>query len=431
MTRVAFGTDGIRGPAGTRPIDADVARAVGTAALHLARVTGGSRVVIGRDPRPSGPALAASVAGGVSAGVALDAGVVPTAAVGIAVAEGLADVGVMVTASHNPAADNGFKVLGPGGRKLQDTEVEAVEAAIEAALRAPESASSPARRAPEVGCLWWERVSQRVDPAPLRGRKIAIDFANGAAIVAIPWLIEWLDAEIVVVGAGDGAVNDGCGSEHLQALAAQVRAHGCDGGLAVDGDADRCRLVDERGQVVPGDAVTMRLAVDLGVDAVVVTVMSNGALEGAMPGVAVIRTPVGDRHIAAQMHARGLPLGAEESGHVLFADHPAGDGLLAGLRAMGAAWRSHRTLSEAFARFAPLPRRTGRVVVSERPLLGEVAPLQQAAARARTTLGDGGRVMLRYSGTEPVLRILVEGVSDAAVDAALDAVAEAAEAALR
>ncbi len=429
--KVEFGTDGIRGEAGAWPITPEVGRAVGRAAALLANASGGRRVVIGRDPRPSGGALARAVAAGVAGvgGVALDAGMVPTAATGLAVHGGLADAGVMITASHNPQDDNGFKVLGPGGRKLDDAACAAVEAWLAEPADAQGSAT-PADVSAEVGDLWRRSVLRAVpDRGALHGRKVAIDLANGAGTAALPWLSDALGCALVLVGTG-GPVNGDCGSEHPGALAAAVRQQGCDGGFALDGDGDRCRVVDEQGRLVPGDAVTWLLARASGADGVAVTVMSNGALERLLPGVRVVRTPVGDRHLAKAMAAHGLPLGAEESGHVLFHDHPAGDGLVAGLRALIAGWSGSPSLSQAFAGFVPLPRRLAKVKVGSRPPLAEVAPLQALRREAESRLGPHGRVFLRYSGTEPVLRILVEGEPEDEVERALYVVTEAARGAL-
>lgn len=424
MTRVAFGTDGVRGTAGDWPVVPDVARSVGRATARLGR-----RVLLGRDPRPSGDGLVAALADGVveEGGLALDAGVVPTAALQVALAEGLGDAAVMVTASHNPEDDNGFKVLGAGGRKPDDALAAQLEAWI--ALDSPPCPGGSRGRV-DVESGWRRAVAARAgDLAVLRGRRIAVDLANGAALGVRGWLGEVAPAELVWLGT-DGPVNDGCGTEHLGHLARAVVRERCDGGFAVDGDADRCRLVDERGAEVPGDAITWLLARALAVSGLAATVMSNGALERALPGVRVVRTPVGDRHLREAMDREGLGLGAEESGHVLFADHPGGDGVLCGLRALGAAFAAEATLSGAFRPFVPLPRRLAKLAVRARAPLEEVEPVVRARAEALGGLGSHGRVFLRYSGTEPVLRILVEGEPAEAVDAAADRVMAACREAL-
>lgn len=417
-----FGTDGVRGAAGSGAITVEGALRIGRAAACLAD---GGRVVVGRDPRPSSDALASAVLAGVAAqgGAALDAGRVPTAAIGVYLAEGLADAGVMVTASHNPAGDNGFKVLDRGGHKLVGERV----AAVEAWLADPPAASLTGTvRAVDALGPWQVRAEAVLPPLP--EASLVVDLAHGAATVLAPWLRRVWPGPLHLVGIG-GVPNDGVGSEHLEHIGAVVRAQGAWAGLAVDGDGDRCRLVDAQGAPVPGDAVTWLLARAMGVEAVAVTVMSNGALEAHLPGRRVVRTPVGDKHIAAAMQAEGLRLGAEESGHVLFGDFPAGDGLVAGLRALAAVGAAE--LTEAFGGFRPLPRRLGKLRVGGRPPLDEVTPVQDAVDAVTPSLGDGGRVFLRYSGTEPVLRILVEGGSASVVDAAYQQVEAAARGAIR
>lgn len=405
-----FGTDGIRGRAGRSPCTPEVGVAVGRAAARLARAHGGGRVVVGRDTRPSGEMLEAAVVAGV-AGEGLEClltGVIPTAGIGVALSAGIADVGVVVTASHNPVTDNGFKILGPGGSKLDDDAIARVEGWLAADPTEVDEVGDIAVAQAECWSAWEEALRQRVDPAPLAGRRIAVDLANGALSPAVEWLLQSFPAEWVVIGAGEGTINQGVGSEHLGALQAVVREQRCALGLAFDGDGDRCRVVDERGEIVPGDAVAWFLARALGVGGLAVTVMSNGALEKCLPGVRMVRTPVGDRHLREAMDAHGLELGSEESGHVLFHDFPAGDGLLTGLR-FASLILGDAPVSERLAGFAPLPRQMGKIAVGHRPPLDQVAALVQARAEGEAALGPHGRVFLRYSGTEDVLRILVEG----------------------
>jgi phosphoglucosamine mutase len=430
---ISFGTDGIRGPFGEFPIVPEVAHRVGRAALKLAKRLGGDSVLVVRDPRPSGVALARAVAAGVldAGGVARDGGVAPTSAVQNAVSQGLATVGVMITASHNPEADNGFKLLGARGRKLDEDSVAAVE-------RWLDDAEPPSRPvaiedvADAVRMAWIASVKANVgDLSPLVGKRIALDMANGALAASKDLLSEVLPAGLEVVWLGTkGAVNDGVGSEHLAHLCAQVKAHGCAGGIAVDGDADRCRVVDELGHEVPGDAVLWRLAMDLAVTGLAVTVMSNGALERQLPGVRVVRTAVGDTAVRVAMDKEGLPLGGEESGHVLFAEHAGGDGLLCGLRTLAAAFRGGSTLSQAFSSFEPLPRKITKVRARSQLPLDKLVAVQRARLVGLERLGPHGRVFLRYSGTEPVLRILVEGEPSAAVEAVSASVTSAATMAL-
>lgn len=414
---VAFGTDGIRGIAGRWPCTPEVGVRVGRAAARLARSADGTRVLVGRDTRRSGEMLEAAVTAGITAAGAdcLLAGVIPTSGVALGLAAGLADVGVVLTASHNPASDNGFKILGPGGTKLDDETTARVEGWLREPPDDSEHLGDVASAQQDAWGAWESAVTAAIgDTGALRGRRIAVDLANGALVPASEWLLQAVPAEWIVIGGGTGTINDGVGSEHLGALQQAVTVHGCAAGLAFDGDADRCRVVDERGEIVSGDAVAWLLARARQAKGLAVTVMSNGALERSLPGVRVVRTPVGDRHLREAMDAHGLDLGSEESGHVLFADFPAGDGLVTGLRTLTAALAA-RSVSAAFAGFAPLPRWLGKVRVGRRPPLHTVEPLEQARRAGEATLGSHGRVFLRYSGTEHVLRILVEGESEAKV----------------
>lgn len=415
-----FGTDGVRGPAGVWPIDVEGARRIGAAAARLAGV--GGSVVVARDTRPSGPELADAVCKGIIAagGTAVDAGVLPTPAVAWAVSEGIGTVGVVVTASHNPAADNGFKLFATGGRKLSADQTAQVEEWLSSEGAAADGGSR--RDAPEVtvGYLTALRAVLGVD---LTGRRIAVDVANGAATPLAAALGELCGATVVPVAAGDGVINAGCGATHPERVAETTRIQGLDGGFAVDGDADRCVLVTADGDVVPGDALTLTLARARGVTGLAVTVMSTAALEGQLPGVRVVRTPVGDKHLQRAMTEHNLPLGAEESGHVLFDDWPGGDGLLTGFRALAACFATEGTVADAMTAFVAYPRDLSKVTVAAKPSLDDVVGYPEALAGWQSRL-DGGRVFIRYSGTEPVVRILVEG-PDAAVVAQVAADAQA------
>jgi len=413
-----FGTDGIRGPSGRPPITVETGLAVGRAAARLAAEAGGELVVIGRDTRPSGAALQAAVAAGVAGqGLrAVVAGVIPTSGVATVAAAYPGATGVVVTASHNPAGDNGFKVLAPGGRKLTDGERQRVEGWLDAPP-GPSSVGRVDEAAEDVRQAYTVALRRAAgDLRPLAGRRIAVDLANGAATALAGWLAEAVPAHLVLVGGGEGPINEDCGAVHPERLAAAVRESGCAGGIALDGDADRCVLVDEHGVVVPGDALAWWLATATAAPVLAVTVMSSAALEPSLPGVRVIRTPVGDRHLQRAIREEGAALGCEESGHVLFADGlPAGDGLVTGLRALASALERKGSVSAAMGGFTPFPRRLTRVPVTDRRTLQGIAPLQDAVGDAEAALGPGGRVFLRYSGTEPVLRLLVEGADEAVV----------------
>jgi phosphoglucosamine mutase len=431
MSHVAFGTDGVRGRAGEWPVVPEVARRIGVVVGR--RAGPGGRVVVGGDPRPSSPALEVAVAEGVAASGAtvVRAGVVPTAALQVALADGRAALGVMITASHNPAADNGFKVLLAGGRKPDDAAAAALEAEIAAQVDpGPGGALPPSD--PAVAEAWLGRIAAACRGASglLAGRRLVVDLANGALAPHRAALEGLLPGGVVWLGDGSGPINDACGSEHLETLQAAVRAAGADAGLAVDGDADRIRLVDEAGAEVAGDAITWLLARRTRVTALAVTVMSTTALELALPGVRIVRTPVGDRHLREAMDREDLALGAEDSGHVLFADHPGGDGLFAAIRALQAAFAVAPRLSDAVKPFRPFPRRLTKVVVTRRSPVSEVPTVADAVRNGERALGAGGRVFVRYSGTEPVLRILVEGRSPDVVERVSAEVTAAARGAL-
>ncbi len=414
MTRL-FGTDGIRGRWGRWPMLPEVAGALGRALV--ARF--GPRVGVVRDTRGSGPALTAALAGGAGPATR-DFGVLPTPALSVLLAADLADVGVAVTASHNPAADNGLKVLGPGGTKLHP----ATEAALEAEVLACLDEVPPQPGVPQdhrgVGFETYVVALRQALPAGpwLAGHRIALDAAHGAAFRTAPALLEALGAEVVARGVrptGDN-INDGCGALHPEALAAVVVAEGCEAGLALDGDADRCVLVDGGGRVVDGDALLLLLARPPGL---VGTVMCNQALELALAerGVDFARVGVGDREVALELERRGWPVGGEPSGHVLLGDGlPTGDGLLTGLRALAGGL----DLAQRLGGYVPHPQAVATVVVDRKPPLSELPVLQAALA------GLTGRAVVRYSGTEPKLRLLVEagelGVAEAELSALLEAV---------
>lgn len=430
---IRFGTDGIRGAAGAWPITADVALSVGRAAARLAREYGGDRVLLARDTRPSGSMLVAAAAAGVASqgGHALLADVLPTAGLMAGLADGMAEVGIMVTASHNASPDNGFKIIGAGGRKLSEADSARFENWLaenpaEGEVGSLEPVGLQARR-----CYHRALDEASPDSAALDGCKIAVDLAHGAAVSTVRWLKErYPGVTWVFRGDGDGIINEGVGSEHPDGLAELVRAESCHGGIAVDGDADRCLIVDEQGRPVHGDVLTWLLASRMQVRSLAVTVMSTTALEAALPEVRVERTPVGDKHLMLAMHQHGIPLGCEESGHVLFADGlPGGDGVLTGLRALALAGLQDQPLSQTLAAFQPYPRVKTKVRVNGRPPLDEIAALRAAVEAGEGRLGRG-RVFLRYSGTEPVLRVLVEGPDAEVVKDVAYEVTEAARASL-
>ncbi len=417
---IRFGTDGIRGPAGRWPLDAEGAELAGRA---IAEWCGGGEVIVGHDGRASGPFLVSRLGLGLRAGGAtvLDAGVLPTAALSAAVPARGAAAGVMVTASHNPASDNGVKVLGPDGRKLEDA------GPVERLCDDP-----PPPRPPEAWGLLdslpdptraWREAMPAVD---LGGRRILLDCAHGAAAAHAPAVLRERGAELALRGcAPDGRnINDGVGALHPP-TPEEVAAAGCELAICLDGDADRLVLVDARLGRLDGDDLLWLLAAR--VDGPLVgTVMSNGGLEAALGG-RLLRAPVGDRHVARLMREHGARVGAEPSGHVLFADGlPTGDGLYTALRVL-AACDGDLGAARGWTRWpvARLDLRYGEVALPAEARPDPAALPAVAAARAR-----GLRVVARYSGTEPVFRVLVEGPEEAAARAAAEAVARDFRAAL-
>lgn len=429
---VRFGTDGVRGLA-NRDITPEVALAVGRAA---ARVFDTPWVVIGRDTRRSGPMLEAAVAAGVCAeGVdAVLAGVVPTPAVAFA-AERDHVVGVVISASHNPFEDNGLKVFGPGGSKLSDDEQAAVEAVVaeSAQVLRDDDVSRPG--VPTGAGVGSVVVDQRLaeeyassvegvtEGRRLDGLRIVVDCANGAVSAIAAEVLVDLGAEVVVMAAEpDGTnINAGCGSTHPEAVQAAVLEEHAALGLAFDGDADRLLAVDEQGRLVDGDQILALCAVDLrdrgrlAQDTVVVTVMSNLGFRQAMDreGIAVVETPVGDRHVLQAMADGGFSLGGEQSGHLVFGDlGTTGDGLLSAIVLADLVVRSGAPLGALVdAGMTKLPQ-VLRNVRLEAPVPDVVERLHAEIDAATAGLGDRGRVLVRPSGTEPVVRVMVEAPTE-------------------
>ena len=435
---ISFGTDGIRGVANVE-LTPELALALGRAAVA---VLGGDRWLIGADTRQSGPMLVAALSAGLAAAGAdvWDLGVAPTPAVAfLAASHGVP--AAVVSASHNPFADNGIKLLAPGGRKLADS----TEAAIAAAL------SSPAAPGPHVG-----RVERRSDPLgpyvahvvgalegrTLEGMKVVVDCANGAAHQTAPAVLRELGAEVTVLFAEpDGAnINARCGSTHPGALQEAVIAAGADVGLALDGDADRVLAVDHRGALVDGDRMIVICAADLhrrGLlrhDAVAVTVMSNLGLRRALDalGIAIVETAVGDRYVLEALDAGDLSLGGEQSGHVIFRDlATTGDGLLTGVLLLDAVRRAERPLADlAGAAMTRFPQVLHNVRVADRDALEGAGPVWAEVAAVEAEVGDQGRVLLRPSGTEPLIRVMVEARSEDEATAYAGRIAAAVVAAL-
>ena len=438
----SFGTDGVRGVANVE-LTPEVAVGLGRAAVA---VVGGRRWLVGADTRASGPMLVAALAAGLAAAGAdvTDLGVVPTPTVAFHAQMAGAPAAV-VSASHNPYGDNGIKLLAAGGRKLSDE----VEARISATLA--RNVTAPPSGSPGVGGIdrhhdplppYVEHVRRSLEGRRLDGLRVVLDCANGAASGVAPGVLAGLGAAVSVLSAQpDGTnINAGCGSTHPDVLQRAVVAARADAGLAFDGDADRVLAVDHTGALVDGDQIIAVCATDrhrrgrLAGDAVVVTVMSNLGLRLALSadGIRVVETRVGDRYVLEALDAEGLSLGGEQSGHVVFRDlATTGDGLLTGLQLLDVVARTGRPLAEvAGAAMTRLPQVLRSVGVADRDALPGAAAVWDEVAAARAELGRRGRVVLRPSGTEPVVRVMVEAPSHAQATAVAARIAGVVHAAL-
>ena len=423
-----FGTDGVRGLANV-DLTAELALDLSVAAAHVLGEAGAfeghrPRAVVGRDPRASGEFLeAAVVAGLASAGVdVVRLGVLPTPAVAYLTGSTGAELGVMLSASHNPMPDNGIKFLARGGIKLDDVIEDAIEARMGEEWQRPTGAD--VGRVTDDGQGFETYVSHLVRSAPNRfdGLKVVIDCANGAASQTAPEALRRLGAEVVTVAAApDGLnINLNCGSTHIEGLQREVIGHRADVGIALDGDADRCLAVDANGELVDGDqilavlALAMRDSGRLSNDTVVATVMSNLGFVQAMvrERIAVEQTKVGDRYVLEAMKAGGHKLGGEQSGHVILSDHATtGDGTLTAVMLLARVAQTGKTLADLAGAMTRLPQVLVNVKDVDKNRAGTDAAVQSAVADATSRLGDSGRVLLRPSGTEPLVRVMVEAES--------------------
>ncbi|HXC74483.1 MAG TPA: phosphoglucosamine mutase [Sphingomicrobium sp.] len=445
MTRKFFGTDGIRGTTNTEPMTAETALRVGQAAgTHFLRGDHRHRVVIGKDTRLSGYMMeSAMVAGFTSVGMdVVLLGPMPTPAVAMLTRSMRADLGVMISASHNPFADNGIKLFGPDGYKLSDETERKIEQRMEKAPKLARSeAIGRARRIDDARGRYVQFVKDTF-PEQLRldGLKVVIDCANGAAYHVAPDALWELGAEVLPLGVQPNGlnINDGCGSTYPRLLQDTVVASGADIGLALDGDADRLIVADEQGRMVDGDQLMALIALglkrrgELRGDAVVATVMSNLGLERKLgeAGLALHRTKVGDRYVLEEMRARGCNIGGEQSGHIILADHATtGDGLVAGLQVLAALVAAKRPASELLRQFEPLPQLLKNVRFN-----GGVEPLEADSVRKRIAAAEAelegkGRLVIRKSGTEPLIRVMAEGDDPALVERVVDDICEAVQSA--
>ncbi|MBD8023734.1 phosphoglucosamine mutase [Microbacterium gallinarum] len=428
-----FGTDGVRGLA-NGPLTADLALSLAQATAVVlgqgrsadARRAAGKRItaVVARDPRVSGEFLSAAVEAGLaSSGVdVLDAGVLPTPATAFLIADMDADFGVMVSASHNPAPDNGIKIFARGGVKLPDVVEERIEHAMAGPKLQPTGAGvGRIRRFADAEDRYVVHLLGSL-PHRLDGIHVVLDCAHGAASGVSPETFRDAGAQVTVIGADpDGLnINDGVGSTHLDKLAEAVLAHGADVGIAHDGDADRCLAVDADGRVVDGDQIMAILAVAmkergaLADDTLVATVMSNLGLHRAMAanGIRVEQTSVGDRYVLERMNEGGFSLGGEQSGHVIMSEFATtGDGLLTGLHLLAEMARQKKSLAELASVMTVFPQILLNVTGVDRSRANSDEGVSDAVARSVAELGDSGRVLLRPSGTEPLVRVMVEAAS--------------------
>lgn len=442
-----FGTDGIRGAAGTE-LTTTLVRAIGAAAV--AALGHDVLFLVARDTRESGPTFEAALAEGITGagGNAALLGVLPTPGLAAACAATGA-AGVMISASHNPYSDNGVKLFEPGGRKLRDETETAVEAALATALDDAGPRTGPGPGAVNAGLAGTvttvpgavdDYVAHLVDAVgggtPFAGVRVVVDCANGAASQAAPAALRALGASVDVLHAEPNGtnINAGCGSTYPEVVAAEVLARGAAVGLAFDGDADRIVAVDETGAIVDGDHILAILAIDLDARgllrnrAIATTVMANLGLTRALAprGIDVIVTPVGDRHVLAAMEDHDLVLGGEQSGHVIESDHAVtGDGPLTGILMLDAMVRSGSSLSELAAVVTKYPQVLVNVKVANRDGLDDAAPFWAAVAVAESELGGDGRVLVRPSGTEPLIRIMVEAPTAATASRIADELAAA------
>jgi phosphoglucosamine mutase len=435
--RKLFGTDGIRGQANSAPMTPGMALRLGQAAgLWFVRGDHRHQVIIGKDTRLSGymiePAL---VAGFTSAGMdVLLVGPLPTPAIAMLTRSMRADVGVMISASHNPFQDNGIKLFGPDGYKMPDeteSEIETLmDSDVSARLAAP-SQLGRARRLEDAAGRYIENAKASFPRGlTLDGVRVVVDCAHGAAYKVAPTVLRELGAEVIAVGVSPNGtnINHECGSTHPRHLSGEVLAQGADLGMALDGDADRVILCDERGQLIDGDQVLALIAESWAADGrlqgggIVATVMSNLGLERFVQarGIELHRARVGDRYVVEMMRERGINIGGEQSGHMVLSDFATtGDGLVAALQVLATIVAERRPASDVCRRFTPLPQRLKNVRFTG------ASPLQhpdvlQAVRDAERLLGSSGRLLLRPSGTEPLIRVMAESEDAALVEQVVD-----------
>ncbi|MFN3525577.1 MAG: phosphoglucosamine mutase [Paracoccus sp. (in: a-proteobacteria)] len=444
MSRKLFGTDGVRGRANSHPMTAEMALRLGAAAGRFFRRDGRNRhrVVIGKDTRLSGYMLEnALTAGLTSTGMnVLLLGPVPTPAVGFLTRSMRADLGIMISASHNPAEDNGIKFFGPDGFKLSDEAETEIEAIVAEQIQPAQPANIGRARRIDDGRGRYMEYAKTTFPAGLRldGLRVVLDCAHGAAYRAAPEVLWELGAHVIPLGVKpDGFnINDGVGSTHPETCAAAVREHGADLGISLDGDADRVVIVDEHGRVADGDQIMALLAGRWGAqgrlagNTLVATVMSNLGLEHFLQGrgLKLERTRVGDRYVVERMREGGFNLGGEQSGHIVMTDHATtGDGLMAAMQVLGAIAETGAKASELVRQFDPVPQLLKNVRYAEGADPLSCAPVQRVIAEAEARLAGSGRVLIRKSGTEPLIRVMAEAENETTLREVVDGIVAAVE----
>lgn len=435
LKRKLFGTDGIRGTANVHPMTPEVALALGRAVAHVFQGHHGERrqILIGKDTRLSGYMFEDALAAGIcSMGVnVIQVGPVPTPALAFLTRDMRCNAGLMITASHNPYQDNGIKFFAADGFKLPDADELRIEELIASgevskALVAPDDIGQAQRIEDARGryIVYLKNTFPR--DLTLKGLRIVIDCANGAGYRVGPMVLRELGAEIIELGCKPNGrnINDACGSLYPEHTAAMVRDLGADIGIALDGDADRVVVIDERGEIFDGDMLMWLCARDLHQrgallnNTVVATVMSNLGLERALNslGVELKRAPVGDRYVVEEMRRGGYNLGGEQSGHLLFLDDSTtGDGIMSALQVLALMARSGKKLSDLNEGFERFPQITVNIGVADKKPLEDLPAFQLAVAEIEEELGDAGRVLIRYSGTELKARVMVEGRDQARV----------------
>lgn len=445
MARKYFGTDGIRGLTNVAPMTAEMAMKVGMAAgAYFVRGDHRHRVVIGKDTRLSGYMLENALVAGFTA-VGMDVvlvGPMPTPAVAMLTQSMRADLGVMISASHNQFADNGIKLFGPDGYKLSDDAELAIEQMIDGEVALAAAGDIGRARRVEDARGRYIHFAKSTFPADLRldGLKVVIDCAHGAAYQVAPSALWELGADVVAIGVQPNGknINDRVGSTAPQTLSETVAASGAAIGIALDGDADRLIVVDENGRVVDGDQLMATIATGfarrgaLAGGGLVATVMSNLGLERhlAAQGLGLVRTGVGDRYVLEAMRARGFNVGGEQSGHIILSDYgTTGDGLVAALQILAEVQRAGAPASEVLHRFEPLPQLLKNVKYARGGNPLEAASVRETIAAAEAELEGNGRLVIRPSGTEPVIRVMAEGDDAAQVEAVVDRICDAVRAA--